>query len=141
MISFDVDFGAFTESVPLSEVQLARIVRAFADHLPGLSGEISVAFVDDAEIQRLNRMYRNLDKVTDVLSFAAGEGAGGPLGDVIISAPQAIRQAETGDIELEFVDLLVHGVLHIIGHDHETAEDAARMFPLQDGIVAQALKV
>lgn len=140
MIAFDIDPGSFSAAIPLTDAHLARIATAFARHVPGVDGEFSVAFVDDAEIQRLNRMYRAKDKVTDVLSFASGDQHG-PLGDVIISVPQAIRQAEGGDVELEFTDLLVHGMLHILGHDHETAEDADRMFPLQDAIVADTLKV
>jgi probable rRNA maturation factor len=58
---------------------------------------------------------------------------------VLISYPQAERQAEDGDIELELADLLVHGILHLMGHDHERAEDADKMFPLQDAIVAEIL--
>ncbi len=73
--------------------------------------------------------------------FVASGGAGlsGQLGDVLISYPQAVRQAEEGDVELEIADLFVHGVLHILGYDHEVAEDADVMFPLQDKLVAEIL--
>ena len=83
----------------------------------------------------LNRRFRGLDETTDVLSFplrdpAGGGGEEGPyLGDVVISADEAARQAgEDGESFAEAVDrLLVHGILHLKGHDHYSPGEAARM--------------
>lgn len=94
---------------------------------------ITVAFVRDAVIRRLNREYRGKDAPTDVLSFqsdlfsAAGtagadEPAGQYLGDVVISADTAISQAQESSysFEREVSELVIHGVLHLCGYDHET---------------------
>lgn len=99
------------------------------------SVELSIMFTDDEEIHALNRDYRKKDKPTDVLSFPMREGEFGDinpdlLGDVVISLDTASRQAEergeTLDEELRF--LLIHGILHLLGFDHEgTASEAKRM--------------
>lgn len=93
-------------------------------------GELSIAFVGGAEIRRVNRLYRKKDAVTDVLSFEF------PLGEVLICYPQAKRQAaERGHTpKQEVVDLIIHGVLHAFGYDHEKPKDALTMLPLQQKI-------
>lgn len=102
---------------------------------PNLGGgrgryELSIAFINEREMRRLNKQWRGTDKVTDVLSF---EG----VGEILLCYPQARRQAahlghSTRD---ELVFLLVHGVLHTFGHDHERSSDAKRMFSLQTKIL------
>lgn len=143
MINFSVDQTGIPVSSRLSPERLQTLEHVVNKHLPtDVSGQVNVGFVTDEEIRRLNRMYRNKDTVTDVLSFSYLEDAGmhaSALGDVVISYEQAVRQAEAGDVELEVVDLLVHGILHVFGYDHETPEDAERMFPLQDRIVNEIL--
>ncbi len=96
--------------------------------------ELSVMFVDDAEIRELNARWRGIDKPTDVLSFplrGSGEiAAQAPqLGDIVVSVETARRQAaEYGhSLEREIGFLLVHGLLHLLGEDHETPEQDARM--------------
>ncbi len=95
---------------------------------------ISVAFIGEGDMRRLNRTYRGRDKVTDVLSFRLD---GDSFGEVLICYPQARRQAEAmgHSVRREAVFLLVHGVLHLFGWDHETARDAGRMFPMQAKIL------
>ncbi len=140
MITLDVSDECVPESHRWTSDYIGTVCAAFADRFPNVQGTIGVSFVDDEEIRRLNRLYRLKDAVTDVLSFASAFAEQtGSLGDVIISFPQAERQAEAGDIELELTDLLVHGMLHVLGYDHEVADDAAVMFPLQDALVAQIL--
>lgn len=141
MISLDVDQRQVPLAHRLSRVCLGKIAQACAKHVRDhAAANVSVSFVSDAEIRRFNRMYRNQDKVTDVLSFGAPEYVrSGQLGDVLISFSQARRQAENADIELELVDLLVHGILHLLGYDHERPVDADTMFRLQDKIVAESL--
>jgi probable rRNA maturation factor len=98
--------------------------------------EISILIVDDTRIQELNRDYLQRDNATNVISFSmlVGEGADlNPqlLGDVVISADTAARDASEADtpFENELYFLLLHGILHLLGYDHErgTAEDAERM--------------
>lgn len=91
-----------------------------------LRGEVSVLLTTDAEIRRLNRTFRHKDKATDVLSFPAEPGLG-VAGDLAISVPTAERQAGDAGHTL-FVEckvLLLHGMLHLAGYDHET--DAGEM--------------
>jgi probable rRNA maturation factor len=110
--------------------RIAREVLAMACEEPC---ELSVVLVDDAEMQRLNATYRGKDRTTDVLAFSQREGAEAALdpsllGDVVISIPVADRQArERGtDLERELAELLVHGILHLLGYDHERSPAEAR---------------
>lgn len=140
MILLDVVDESVPEGERLLEETYAKISEAVSARFPDIGGVIGLSYVDDDEIQRLNRVYRGKDAVTDVLSFASDYVEHtGTLGDVIISYAQAKRQAEEGDVELELVDLIVHGMLHVLGYDHEVPSDAAVMFPLQDSLVATVL--
>ncbi len=121
---------------------LERALKACGDALGGKGTyELSVAFVSEPEMRRLNRQWRGKDKVTDVLSFELeGEGERSKKqGEVLISYEQAKRQAaELGhSTRDEQVFLLVHGVLHVFGYDHERPSDAKRMFPLQTKILTR----
>ena len=125
--------------------------------------EISISFVDDEEIQMLNRNFRQNDKVTDVLSFPMYEGDDVavmseriekdrvkfnaddmylPLGDVVICEAQAKRQAEEygHSYEREVVYLFVHSILHLLGYDHMTEEDKSVM-RAQEEIVMKELNL
>ena len=95
--------------------------------------ELSVVLVDDEEMTRLNGEFRHVDSTTDVLSFSMQEGEFGDvcpelLGDVVISAPTAHAMSELSHCPLASVLdlLLVHGVLHLIGYDHEQGEEEAK---------------
>jgi len=111
----------------------------------GVEGELSVALVDDAEIRRLNVTYRGADRPTDVLAFAArdGEPWHAPddlLGDVVISLDTAKRQAAARRVDLgeEMRLLLTHGILHLLGYDHERSPaEARRMFRKQRELVRE----
>ena len=113
--------------------------------LLGRHAELSVALVGDAEIHRLNATYRHIDRPTDVLAFAMGEGEGAALhpellGDVVISLDTAARQAAAGAVALpdEVRMLLTHGVLHLLGYDHERSPAAARrMFRRQRALLCR----
>lgn len=96
--------------------------------------ELSVVLTDDDEIHELNRDFRGKDRPTDVLAFSLGEGeasefAGPLLGDVVISVPTARRQAKQRkrELEAELRMLLAHGLLHLVGWDHQTDEEDRRM--------------
>lgn len=115
--------------------------------------EIDVSLVDDETIHQINRDYRNVDRVTDVISFAFNDDKNPAdiilnpevprmLGEILICLPQAKRQAEQigNTIERELSFLFVHGLLHLLGYDHMKPEDEAVMFPLQDKILEEASK-
>lgn len=120
------------------KIDLKRIKRQVSLILKKLGcqdSEISLLFTDDEEIRALNRQYRGKDKPTDVLSFPQPPlppplvkgGVMGGLGDVVISLETAKRQAkERGhSFEKEMFILLVHGILHLIGYDHERSKKEA----------------
>ncbi len=105
---------------------LRGLTKRFRPRLP--QGELSVLVVDDAAIRRLNRTWRGKDQATDVLSFEQDRRTG-LLGDVVISLDTARRQALEGGRPLsqELARLLVHGLLHLAGHDHLESAEARRM--------------
>ena len=115
-------------------------------HALNVAAELSLALVGDDEMQRLNARYRGLDRPTDVLAFAQREGAGGSLhldllGDVVISLDTASRQAAERGVTLrdEVRLLLAHGLLHLLGYDHERSRaDARRMFAKQRRLLSLA---
>ena len=95
--------------------------------------EVSLVITDDDEIQGLNKSYRGIDKPTNVLSFPMQEGDfsdinPGLLGDVVISCDTAQKEADTAGISLSerISQLLVHGILHLMGYDHEKDGPTAR---------------
>ncbi len=110
------------------------------------SAELSVTFVDNDDIKKLNAEYRSIDRETDVLSFplyesgeiALNDGKRAVLGDIVISLEKAVSQAaEYGhSLEREVAFLTVHSVLHLLGYDHETGqEDEEEMFSVQEEIL------
>jgi probable rRNA maturation factor len=113
---------------------LKRRANAVLRLLKQPKSELSIALVGDGEIRELNRDYRQRDRATDVLSFSLVDGdwasfRGGMLGDVVISLETARRQARTRhrSLDEETARLLIHGVLHLVGHDHEASDDYRRM--------------
>jgi len=118
----------------LLEDRARRVLRA----LHHRRSELSLALVDDAEIAGLNEHYRGKSAPTDVLSFSLLEGdhsayRGQLLGDVVISIESADAQARERHrgLDEEMARLLIHGVLHLLGHDHLGAEDRRRMWAEQ----------
>jgi probable rRNA maturation factor len=104
--------------------------------------ECSVVVVDDATMTILNHTYRGVSAPTDVLAFPMAEGRFGGvspdlLGDVVISAETAERQArDTGcNVQDEMAQLLVHGILHLVGYDHGTTQERQRMWRKQRAIL------
>ena len=109
---------------------LARWLRAVAPSRA--RGELAIAIVTDAHVRGLNRAYRRTDKTTDVLSFPSDTR--GVLGDIVIARGVAARQArEQGHpLETELRILALHGLLHLIGYDHEAADDRGRMRRMEE---------
>lgn len=119
-----------------------------AEHFPH-NAEVSVSFVSNAEIQRLNRIYRHKDRPTDVLSFPLGqnghydvdqETGNALLGDVVISLETAVKQADMfgHSLEREIGFLTVHSMLHLLGYDHETTPlEERKMREKEEAVLAQ----
>lgn len=111
--------------------------------------ELSVIFVDDARIHEINREYRNIDRSTDVISFALEdneqyymEGMPRTLGDIFISIDHAKKQAQEYEHSFyrEMCFLFTHGLLHLLGYDHMEKEEETEMFRIQNNIL-NALKI
>jgi probable rRNA maturation factor len=116
--------------------------------------EVSLFITDDARVRKLNKRYRGIDSTTDVLSFSASDDAAGDqpftlpvdcvrqLGEIIISYPQAMKQSMEfrNDIGYELRFLIVHGMLHLLGYDHELTEDEKRMKRREKAIVKRLEK-
>lgn len=116
---------------------LKKTARTLLQAVGEESSALSLSLISDREMRELNRAHRGQDKATDVLSFPLAT-VGDPihsapherlLGDVVISVETARRQAGDYDAPLqdEIHRLLIHGILHVLGHDHEEARDRARM--------------
>ena len=138
---------AFAESV--SAAPLQRVAQEVL-HLEGVPGQVTLVITDDEGIQALNRNYVGLDTPTDVLAFGTREdggsfvvapGAGDYLGDVIISYPRAIAQAqEQGHaVDQELCLLTIHGMLHLLGYDHGTEHHKAVMWARQEALLTEIL--
>ncbi len=132
---------------PALAVRLGRSARRLLRALDLRHGELSLLLVSDGEMRRLNRRWRGRDRPTDVLAFAQAEGPGGApdgmLGDVVISVDTARRQAaERGEtLGREAERLLVHGVLHLLGYDHERSTAEARRMQRRERALARVLGV
>jgi probable rRNA maturation factor len=121
---------------------LSKIAHRALEVLGLSKVELSIALVSDAQIKRLNKLYRNKDKPTDVLSFPIGEKVEDwlILGDIVISVDTAKRQAqELGhSLEEELKRLLVHGLVHLLGYDHELGgEEEKKFFELEEFILRE----
>jgi rRNA maturation RNase YbeY len=131
--------------VPSLATRLGRAARRLLRRLDLGETELSILLVNDREMRALNRRYRGIDRPTDVLAFAQGEGAGGTpdglLGDVVISVDAAKRQArEAGEsLGWEADRLLIHGLLHLLGYDHERSAAEARRMQRRERMLASWL--
>ncbi len=127
--------------VPLDLLEQAARAALAHQNAPA-DADLTLVLADDAQLHELNRDYLGVDAPTDVLSFPSDEtdpDTGAPyLGDILISVPYAARQCvqagNTLDAELQL--LTVHGVLHLLGHDHAEPDEKARMWQAQSEILA-----
>jgi len=148
--------------VAFDQARLDRLARAILSDVGEASAELGVLFVGDQRMRGLNRRYRGKDCTTDVLAFAMREsftphasrfdkltvpsqveGRLTPdmLGDVVIAVPTAVRQAKQGQRSLdeELTALLVHGILHLCGYDHERSEKDARRMQRRERMILSRL--
>jgi rRNA maturation RNase YbeY len=130
---------------PALAARLARSARRLLRGLRLPDAELSLLLVSDRQMRVLNRRWRARDRPTDVLSFAQHEGPGGApddvLGDVVISVDTARRQAaERGStLGREADRLLIHGLLHLLGYDHERSDAEARRMRRRERALARWL--
>jgi probable rRNA maturation factor len=115
-----------------------------ADIAPGQASEVSIVFSDDAHVRTLNRDWRGKDKPTNVLSFPAFPaepgGAMPPmLGDIVLAVETVAREAEleAKPLDHHITHLVIHGLLHLLGHDHEDDAEAERMEALERAALAR----
>ncbi|MFB2002644.1 rRNA maturation RNase YbeY [Staphylococcus aureus] len=146
---FTIDFSDHTELVKDEWYEQIEKLLNFAKQQEEISedAELSITFVDKSEIQEINKMYRDKDKVTDVISFALEEDEPDidmsefdiprVLGDIIICTDVAQEQSESYEhsFERELGFLALHGFLHLLGYDHMNEEDEKEMFGRQDAIL------
>ncbi|MBM4315101.1 MAG: rRNA maturation RNase YbeY [Deltaproteobacteria bacterium] len=124
------------KKISLDSRRIRRSLKRLMNELGCEDRELSLVLVDDEQIREINRTYLNRDRSTNVISFSMGEGEFGTinprlLGDIVLSAETAARDAAAAGIdqmdEVEF--LLIHGLLHLIGYEHEntTPGESRRM--------------
>lgn len=137
-----VEDGGDWSVIPDCEALVQKAASALAAY-PGVltkNGSVAVALSTDVAIAKLNASFRGKDKPTNVLSFPAGPTApAGELGDIVLALETITREAVDLDIPLEhhLQHLVVHGMLHLLGHEHETATDAEVMETLEIRILAK----
>lgn len=144
-----VDFIDETGKLSTEQMDMLTELLQLASEMEEIEedAEVSVTFVNNEEIHRLNKEYRQKDQPTDVLSFALEEGEDGLavddgvipriLGDIIVSVDKVLEQAEAyhHSFERELGFLTVHGFLHLLGYDHMNDEDEKIMFRRQEEIL------
>ena len=116
------------------DTQAWETFAARAAEAIGQSGSsATIAFVSDKTIRQLNRQFRGIDKATDVLSFPADETDESNLGDIAISVETAAAQAKENGLKFdeEVAQLILHGLLHLAGYDHETDNGEMNNFELR----------
>ncbi|MEC7419586.1 MAG: rRNA maturation RNase YbeY [Pseudomonadota bacterium] len=134
--------AAFAQFAGPTETGLARILRGVCDHVDDsrLRREVCLRVCDAAESQALNDNFRGKDKPTNILSFPAGELAVADLtlGDLALCWPVACQEAteQHKPLHHHLAHLTVHGLLHLLDHDHEQDTEAARMEGLEIAILA-----
>ena len=130
--------------VTFNQACLVRLARAILSDVGEASAELGILFVGDQRMRGLNRRYRGKDRTTDVLAFpmrGVPHSSSHLLGDVVIAVPTAARQAKQGQRSLdeELTVLLVHGILHLCGYDHERSETEARRMHRRERMILRSI--
>jgi probable rRNA maturation factor len=136
MIEIEVEANDWT--VALADVE-AVVERAAGAALGAVEGEIVVLLTDDAAVRDLNGRFRDKDRPTNVLSFPAPESAAPHLGDIVLAYGVCAAEAETQGKTLadHLSHLVVHGVLHLLGRDHEDDAEAEEMEAEERDVLAR----
>lgn len=121
------------------------VERTINEYFSEQNWQLAIALEDDKTVQQLNKQYRDIDSVTDVLSFEGDyidpESGLTHLGDIIIAVPQTQKQAETATHSFphELAMLIIHGILHLKGYDHAEIEEEKIMWKKQEQILQEVL--
>ena len=139
-----VHMQSHVRCVTFNQARLERLARAILSDVGETSAELGIMFVGDQRMRGLNCRYRGKDRTTDVLAFAmrgAPHSSSHLLGDVVIAVPTAARQAKQGQRSLdeELRVLLVHGILHLCGYDHERSEKEARRMHRRERMILRSI--
>jgi rRNA maturation RNase YbeY len=139
-----VHMQSYVRRVTFDQARLDRLARSILSDVGEASAELGILFVGDRRMRSLNRQYRGKNRTTDVLAFALREAPhsyAGLLGDVVIAVPAAVRQAKQGQRSLneELTVLLIHGILHLCGYDHERGEKEARRMHRRERMVLRSI--
>ena len=144
-MAVDVQFACSDTGIPTEQYiqEWVRIAATRSGRAEDSQAEVTVRVVDVGEIQTLNRLFREKDTATNVLSFPAGEIEGLPdsalrqLGDIVVCATVVSEEAAQQDKSVadHWAHMLVHGMLHLLGYDHESAADAEQMERLEATIL------
>lgn len=139
-----VHMQSHVRRVTFDQARLDQLAQAILSDVGEASAELGIMFVGDQRMRGLNRRYRGKDRTTDVLAFAmreASHSSVGLLGDVVIAVPTAIRQAKEAQRSLdeELTVLLVHGILHLCGYDHERSEKEAHRMHRRERMILRSL--
>lgn len=138
-----IEILSYSEDLPPIDHDIVRSAAEHALAHENRNGDVTVLLTNDEEIRSMNSHFRNIDRVTDVLTFPAWEGDAlltppdGYLGDIAICIPRAIEQAEQygHSLDREIAFLAVHGCLHLLGYDHINSEDEKTMRSKQTEIL------
>lgn len=122
----------------LSGAEIQRLVKKILARFKSLDKTLSVQFVGEKKIKELNKKYRGIDRVTDVLSFGL---EGDDLGDIFLCYPRIKKQAKQYQVteREEVARMLIHGILHLLGFEHKRKKEAQKMFKLQDELLRKFL--
>lgn len=142
------------QAVPAERLPVRRLRQAAAwvldHHKVALEAGLSIVVADDETVRQLNRHYRQVDAPTDVLSFPADEAGAPPgdeppyLGDLILALPTIQQQAEREghSVSDELTLAVIHGTLHLLGHDHDTPAHQAAMWAVQaEALLAMGVSI
>ena len=132
--------------IRISSAKMEMTAQAILNALAFPDGELSILIVDDPQIEQLNRKYLNREGPTNVIAFPMREGSFGDLnpqllGDVVISTDTAASEAAVADIptETRITELLIHGILHLFGYDHENNEQESRRMEQKSSELIEAV--
>ena len=138
VVANDPEWSALGDMAPLIQAAAAAVSAAFEDDAETLGA--TVALADDAEVRRLNATWRGKDAPTNVLSFPSPDNPAEPsfIGDVVLARQTVVAEARDLGIPLahHVQHLVVHGLLHLLGYDHETEAEAEEMESLETEILA-----
>lgn len=142
MIEITIQRPQASDDTPDDEILKRWALTALRTGGAAVSGEVVLRLVDAAESRALNARYRGKDAPTNVLSFPADSLPGiadAPLGDIVLCVPQVVAEAAAQGKRLEahWAHLVMHGCLHLLGHDHQQPDEAEQMEALERRLLAE----